>query len=915
MSKQEILKFLRDATDELSEINGSEQLTTEGICESAGIQRNTASQYLNEFVKNRIAFKVKTRPALFFHRETFESKFFTVTQDVYESLDQLRNGKVGMSFADSRVFDSIIGVRSSLRMAIDQIKAAVMYPGIGLPMMFHGETGVGKSLLAKKAYEYCVEQELVEEKAAFLELNCAQYYHNPELLSSILFGYKKGAFTGAVEDQIGMLEAADGGVLFLDECHRLSSESQEKLFTFMDSGTFSRIGENNRKRKAKVRLIFATTENLQTSFLRTFTRRVPVTINIPSLSERTSQELLEYLYTFLIRESCQFHKEIVITPWIINRMMSLTYRDNVGELKNMIKIICANAYSKQAHKPIVVINSEALENSLLSKFLSLKEIDNTENRDVIITPESRIEDFMKTENEETAMMRGIFKVFQQVLIQFQEKKVSVDYVILQLSREASTVVEMLVYDTPSEENTLKLLQGTIKELVNFLETNFFVNISGNSIIALTSYLYKRSSFVADLPELDPKTLAMIRDFISINLLTEQKILNALLELVESKLDVVLTDSEKILLAFYLKGLDLQVKKPLIRGVILAHGFSTASSIADVVNRFMEEHLYDAFDMPFNVELDKVQDYMQHYLKTNDCSKGLVILADMGSLMVLTETLEDYLTGPMLMLNNVTTQQALFAAEMIKKNTDLEVIGDKITENLHTDYKVIYPQLTKPPLIITVCHTGLGAAQQLKDFLSSSIPSDLGYHVEAVDYHYLKKYGKDNSLFKQYDVQGIIGTADPGLEEVNFVSLEDLISGQGLENIDRIFYGIEDAKMRKNINDNLVRNLSIERLLSAITILDVQRVISYIDEALAEIERRLKVNLFNSKKAILYVHIASLVERSIRNHEISEYLGEEDASRSEALKIIQEAMEDLENAYSIKISEYELNYLYDIIFDA
>ncbi len=65
---------------------------------------------------------------------------------------------------------------------------------------------------------------------------------NPELLSSALFGYTKGAFTGASQEHTGLLEKADGGVLFLDEVHRLSEEGQEKLFTFMDTGEFSPMG-------------------------------------------------------------------------------------------------------------------------------------------------------------------------------------------------------------------------------------------------------------------------------------------------------------------------------------------------------------------------------------------------------------------------------------------------------------------------------------------------------------------------------------------------------------------------------------------------------------------------------------------------------------------------------------------------
>src|SRR5699024_11939900 len=107
------------------------------------------------------------------------------------------------------------------------------------------------------------------------------------------------------------------------------------------------------------------------------------------------------------------------------------------------------------------------------------------------------------------------------------------------------------------------------------------------------------------------------------------------------------------------------------GLMLAHGFSTASSIADVVNRFLEEHIFDAFDMPFNVSLDKVKEYLQFYLKNNDCQKGLVVLVDMGSLVDLADNLEDQVTGPMLVIDNVTTQQALFVGDMLTHKEKLE----------------------------------------------------------------------------------------------------------------------------------------------------------------------------------------------------------------------------------------------------
>ena len=94
--------------------------------------------------------------------------------------------------------------------------------------------------MASKIYAYALEEHVLQPKSPYIAYNCAQYFNNPELLSAALFGYTKGAFTGANEHHSGLLEKADGGILFLDEVHRLSEEGQEKLFTFMDTGSIPR---------------------------------------------------------------------------------------------------------------------------------------------------------------------------------------------------------------------------------------------------------------------------------------------------------------------------------------------------------------------------------------------------------------------------------------------------------------------------------------------------------------------------------------------------------------------------------------------------------------------------------------------------------------------------------------------------
>jgi Transcriptional regulators containing an AAA-type ATPase domain and a DNA-binding domain len=124
-------------------------------------------------------------------------------------------------------FNDFIGSNGSLKNVVSQCEAAVNYPPNGLSIIITGNSGVGKSFLAKQIYNYAVSSKSIASNAPFLTLNCADYANNPELLSSILFGYVRGAFTGANEDKSGLLEQADGGYLFLDEVHRLSSENQE----------------------------------------------------------------------------------------------------------------------------------------------------------------------------------------------------------------------------------------------------------------------------------------------------------------------------------------------------------------------------------------------------------------------------------------------------------------------------------------------------------------------------------------------------------------------------------------------------------------------------------------------------------------------------------------------------------------
>ena len=286
-------------------------ITAQDIEDNLGILRNNASKELNELCRENRAIKIKCRPVKYFDRDVFENLFsVNIPKDIIEvnSLKDLIKKE-----AKKSPFDYLIGAETSLKNQIEQAKAAILYPPNGLHTLIVGPTGVGKSLFANRMYSYAKYIKRLKDDSPFIVFNCADYYNNPQLLLSHIFGHVKGAFTGADSEKEGIVEKANGGILFLDEIHRLPPEGQEMIFYFMDTGTFNKLGETERNRKANVLIIGATTEDPSSTLLKTFVRRIPITINIPSFEERSIEDKIDIIKHLLHNEAVRVNKPIRIS--------------------------------------------------------------------------------------------------------------------------------------------------------------------------------------------------------------------------------------------------------------------------------------------------------------------------------------------------------------------------------------------------------------------------------------------------------------------------------------------------------------------------------------------------------------------------------------------------------------------------
>jgi two-component system response regulator HydG len=202
-------------------------------------------------------------------------------------------------------------------------------------ILFTGETGVGKSLLAKIVHFTSRRQEM-----PFLSINCATF--TEELLASELFGHEKGAFTGAVKTKEGLVEIADTGTLFLDEITEMSPNLQAKLLKVIEEGEFYRVG-GTKPIKVDVRFIAATNENVTTAiadgrFREDLYYRLNVMeIFIPPLRDRKEdiEPLSEYFLRKHLLSSAKkitgFEKETMAI------LKAYSYPGNVRELENIVE--------------------------------------------------------------------------------------------------------------------------------------------------------------------------------------------------------------------------------------------------------------------------------------------------------------------------------------------------------------------------------------------------------------------------------------------------------------------------------------------------------------------------------------------------------------------------------------------------
>lgn len=909
--KQEIYDYICQITSKYPDTS-LEKFSAQSISAHMRLNRSTVSSYLNQGCREGKLVKIKQYPVLFFSKKVLSDLGIQASQEEYDTLDELFVSPQ----KNTSVLDNIIGANRSLREAIDQIKTAVLYPDKGLPVLLIGSSGSGKTFLASKVYEFAKEEKVIPGDAPFISYNCAQYYSNPELLSSLLFGHTKGAFTGADETKAGLFEKADGGVLFLDEVHRLSEEGQEKLFTFMDTGEFSPVGDNSIKYRSNVRLVFATTENIYSSFLPTFLRRIPVIVSLPKFQNRPQVERLQLIDSFFIRESNILNREVQVSDKLLEFLINADLEGNVGKIKNIIKYACGNAYVHQKDQEIISVRlldipKEYIEKIQMVRFKNLRE--DSEKRRYLPHEETQV--YLTTREEQ--LMTNFYKLLYVDFKKVRKRELDSKDFIERSQKNAVILMDEFMFNGSYEkqDNLYSMLTHQVRQTFEYMSDTHGFNHDGNLIVALANYLYVNSNKTLPKEELSEYTLQEeLNEYFSDILGTSYWYSKQLLTKLSQQLDQEVELNNVIFIALYFQSLEFSNIKTEIKGLVLAHGYSTASSLANVANRMLKKNVFQAYDMPIDITLDQIEKLLISYLNDNLLETGLVLLVDMGSLNQLGKRLEKRLTCPLLIIDHVSTPLVLEVGQLILQEQSLQKIDMAIEENLHIQKQLILPQLEKTKAILTCCYTGIGSAIQIQEILQECLRQSASEcMIIPYDYKKLVQNKTYETPFQMYDVLMIVGTENPQIPNIPYIGLDQLINGEKIEEFITIlqqYFTINE----KDIHNEVLFNFSISKIVQNLTILDGTKLLRFVQKAIDSVQSLMDMELNNSQLFLLYLHCSCMVERILRKEGIDEQVDIEEYIQNfgHELELIHRAFSNLENEYKIEIPIYELRLIHEII---
>lgn len=837
-------------------------ITANQLSEKTGIARNNISTYLNQLFNEGLVTKIKGRPVYYIPTNiNFDKDSLFCTQKEIKMETKIKKDN----------FETLIGKTHSLKPIIEKCKVAVLYPTNGLHTIIYGETGVGKSMIARYMYDYSIESGIREDKAPFITFNCADYANNAQLLMGHIFGVEQGAYTGAESSRKGLLEIANGGILFLDEIHRLPAEGQEMLFTFIDRGIFKRLGDATKERESKVLIICATTENPTSTLLDTFNRRIPMKIEIPSLRNRTMIERIALVKNFFKEESKSISISIKVHRQVIKALLLYECKNNVGQLQNDIKLAVANGYLKYKidNKEPIYIEKKYFDKSINE--MSDDYRDKSIKADEVIT--HGIEHFIFTPlGEEEVVRYDDMNIINVVNANFNES------------------VELNIADASLFNNVkFKTMCEVIRQIIKEDE-----EIDINESIFRSMAIY-----IKNVLDKSNSTNNIDLNQIRRNNRSEFKTALKIVGIIENEFDLFLSiETVAYITLFIVQAKQDEQNKTVnnLNIIVAMHGETTASSMVKAVSDIIGECNAISFDMKLDKSYDEVIIDFKKLINNID-NKDILLFTDMGSLNSFDEIIQKEKKCDVRVMSMVTTLTVLEAVQKANMGLSLSDVYNSIvnTRKFYFRTSEIQNKENLSKTIIIASHVSEGVDNETRKILEEKMNRYLdGIDIISVPYKTEKDLSLNVTKLKESsNVVALINGQRVNIKGIDYISKKDIDKDENinkLKNIIKISIGYDDV---------------IEGLKISLKSSNYNRIFKDIKSVSDELFLVFNVEKKYDKVIGLMMHLAFMVDGLIANtREIEQLDKEKRLNYHKSLSKIKDIVAQLDKKYNIEINEKE-----------
>ena len=877
--------------------------TTAEIGSQLHLSRNLVSQYLNELVKEKVLIKISSRPVYFLHKESVGRKLNLNISEL-ESLNGAEFLELLKKEGKSSIFGQMIGYNTSLAYCIEQCEAAIKYPRSGLPILLVGESGTGKNFLAKLLYQYGEEEGVFGSDSRFAVLECGEVEKTLEGGMKEIFGYNISK-NGKRVFVPGLLNTTREGVLFLNNVSLLGSKCQEKLAEFLENRNYSSVNNETEKYDSHAHIIFSVTPELKNQISKELLAQIPVLCKVSPLRERRPEDKEKLIVKFFRDEEIAFQRDIYISRLVFHSLLDYEFEENISQLKNCIKVTCANAFFNQENEAKIRILPYHLPEYLLVRSnLELWEKD---------TEFIEIKTYGHSETVDKILL-----YYEKILSEYKKWK-SGFYDCKEFVNQSTTYMnqyyDYLIYDRKYDNRKIKVLEQIVQKILTLTGNQYGIFLPTQCGYILTRGIYMLMGIDSDVVKWEELHKEEIEDCLQVlesEYSVEMHIAMEIQRLLKGALGIPQNKMSIVFLLLNIRFFNRNIRQNHTMSIIMTVGYMTAGAIADTVNRLLGKHLYDSIDIPLEYKKEELLDILGERFDKEYLCKRICLLTDLSNGEKLAEELACRYQIEVVYLNQISTELAVQMGEIILQDREIKSSLKQLSET-NAIKGMLFSQGKKPPAILFASESGEIVNQRIIRMFEESILRKKQFQFIPYSVDMLSESGWQE-IKNHYDVLFLLGTQNPGIEDVSFIALENIISFQDLGEMNKILRRYLTEEDVEQFNEELVKNFTLQNVVSQLTILDAATLMDYLEQALKYLQAELGYHLKASTNIGISIHLACMVERLVTKSEIEKNARSEQFEKEHPgfIKGVEKSFYELMKHYHIRIPVSEILYIYDYI---